>query len=107
LFFSTIPKLFFLLDYFYLEIFQITYKEITSIRREIRKTEKEIISARKELKRWEDFKKVGTNDLSDQIRLLKKELNDMTENYNIISSDYFSSSTFSSFFFGQVKNFLK
>jgi hypothetical protein len=46
------------------------------------------VAARKELKKWDDFKNIGTNDLSNQIRLLKKELDDMTDNYNIISSNF-------------------
>lgn len=48
------------------------------------------MAARKELKKWDDFKNVGTKDLANQIRLLKKELDDMTDNYNIISSSSFS-----------------
>ena len=47
------------------------------------------MAARKELKKWDDFKNVGTKDLANQIRLLKKELDDMTDNYNIISSSLF------------------
>ena len=48
------------------------------------------MAARKELKKWDDFKNIGTKDLANQIRLLKKELDDMTDNYNIISSSSFS-----------------
>ncbi len=67
----------------------ILFVNYKGIRKEIRKTDKDITAARKELKKWDDFKNIGTKDLANQIRLLKKELDDMTDNYNIISSDQF------------------
>jgi len=41
---------------------------------------------KRELKYWTDFKSQGTNMLRMQISLLKKELSEMNENYEIISS---------------------
>ena len=55
------------------------------LRREIRKLDKEINGAKKELKYWIDFKNKGTLDLEFQTSLLKKELFDMKENYDIIT----------------------
>ena len=51
----------------------------------MRKLDKEINGAKKELKYWIDFKNKGTLDLEFQTSLLKKELFDMKENYDIIT----------------------
>ena len=49
-------------------------------------TEKEISKSKRSLKYWHDFRKSGSDELEAQIYLLKKELADMNENYEIISS---------------------
>ncbi len=42
---------------------------------------------KRELKKWEDFKNVGIEELEMKIRLLKKELSDMNENFIIVSGE--------------------
>ena len=42
----------------------------------------------KEIRYWQDFIDRGQGELDTQIRLLKSELRDMQENYEIISSEW-------------------
>jgi predicted nucleic acid-binding Zn-ribbon protein len=46
---------------------------------------------RRELKRWTDFKQTETHRLRTQIELLRKELDEMNDNYDIIASSIKSS----------------
>ncbi|RNA33129.1 coiled-coil domain-containing 83-like [Brachionus plicatilis] len=60
-------------------------KELVEIKKQIKNTDKEISQSKQALKYWTNFKNQGTKDLDTQIYLLKKELADMNENYEIIS----------------------
>jgi hypothetical protein len=48
--------------------------------------DKDIESNTKELNLWRNFRDEGSHSLNTQIRLLKQELADMKENYEIIST---------------------
>ncbi|CAF0728239.1 unnamed protein product [Brachionus calyciflorus] len=61
-------------------------KDLLEIRKDIKNTEKEISKSKRNLKYWHDFRKSGSDELEAQIYLLKKELADMNENYEIISN---------------------
>lgn len=58
------------------------------IKKEIKKSDKEINNSKRELRSWHDFKNRGTHDINTHIKLLKKELADMNDNYEIISSRF-------------------
>ena len=55
-------------------------------KRELKNLEREINDNKREMQLWTDFRDYGQYHFNTQIRLLKKELDDMTENYNIIYS---------------------
>lgn len=59
---------------------------IQGLKREIKKLERDINDEKQELKAWTDFRDYGQHQLSVEISLLKKELEDMKENYEIMSS---------------------
>jgi hypothetical protein len=60
--------------------------EIQSIKKDIKQCEKEILSVRKDVKYWKEFKMNGQHHLDTQIKLLKQELIDMKQNFEIISA---------------------
>lgn len=60
-------------------------QELNDLKKEIKKTDNEICQSKQTLKYWTNFKNHGSKDLDTQIYLLKKELADMNENYEIIS----------------------
>ena len=60
-------------------------RELIGIRKEMRRTDREIDEAVGELRVLDNFKVNGRLDLDNQIRLLRKELADMNENYSIIT----------------------
>lgn len=55
------------------------------MKRELKKLERDINDEKNELQIWTDFRDNGQHQLATEICLLKKELEDMTENYTIIS----------------------
>lgn len=64
----------------------LSFRIILDQKRELKNLEREINDNKREMQIWTDFRDYGQYHFSTQIRLLKKELDDMTENYNIISS---------------------
>jgi hypothetical protein len=74
------------------------------MRRDIKKAENDISAAAAELRYWIDFRDKGTHELETKNHLLRKEMADMTENFEIMAgefrNDFFClTSTNSSFFF--------
>lgn len=55
------------------------------LKRGLKKLERDINDEKRELQVWTDFRDYGQHQLATQIRLLKKELEDMNENYKIMS----------------------
>ena len=61
--------------------------ETEDLKQKIKDTKKEIVTSNKEIRYWQEFIDRGQGELDTQIRLLKNELMDMQENYEIISSE--------------------
>lgn len=55
------------------------------LKRDLKRLERDINDEKRELHTWTEFRDHGQHQLSTQIRLLKKELEDMNANYKIMS----------------------